>query len=49
MVLLSESAAGLQNCQNQISDYFKQWKLTVNTDKTKIVIFDKSGHKIKRY
>ena len=49
MVLLSESAAGLQNCLNQISDYFKQWKLTVNTDKTKIVIFNKSGHKIKRY
>ena len=32
MVLLSESAAGLQNCLNQISDYFKH---TVNTDKTK--------------
>ena len=32
MVLLAESAAGLQNCLNQISDYFKQWKLTVNTE-----------------
>ena len=38
MVLLSESATGLQNCLNQISHYFKQWKPTVNrpTDKKKL-------------
>ena len=49
MILLSESAKGLQTCLRKLSEYFVQWKLKVNIDKTKIVIFNKGGCKIKRF
>ena len=49
MILLSESATGLQTCLSKLSEYFDKWKLKVNIDKTKIVIFNKGGCKIKRF
>ena len=41
--LLSDSAQGLQSNLNQLDSYCKKWKLTVNTDKTKVMIFRKGG------
>ena len=44
LILLSKSKEGLQNCINKLSDYCKRWNLTVNTSKTQVVIFNKTGH-----
>ena len=43
IVLLSESAKGLQNCLNILDEYCKKWLLTVNTKKTKVLIMNKAG------
>lgn len=40
-ILLAESPAHLQSQLNQFSDYCERWKLKVNVDKTKIMIFGK--------
>jgi hypothetical protein len=42
-VLLSETAEGLQLHLNQLEDYCDRWCLTVNIEKTKIVVFRKGG------
>ena len=39
--LIAESEAGLQNLISAFEKYCKKWNLTVNVDKTKIVIFKK--------
>jgi hypothetical protein len=48
LVLISESAIGLQNCLNILSCYSDKWNLTVNLDKTKSMIFKKTGRKLTR-
>ena len=40
-VILSESPEGLQSCLNLYNDYCNQWKLQVNVNKSKIVVFAK--------
>ena len=47
LVLMSASKEGLQKCLDYLNIYCKKWKLKVNTDKTKILIFNKSGRLIK--
>jgi hypothetical protein len=42
-VLISETMEGLQNLLNSLELYCKKWKLYVNIDKTKIVVFRKGG------
>ena len=49
VVLLSQTASGLQNCINQMSNYCSMWQLSVNISKTKVVIFNKGGHRISRF
>ena len=49
IVLMSESAEGLQQCLDKLHTYTKQWNLTVNTSKTKVIIFNKDGHRITRH
>ena len=49
IILLSETPEGLQNCLNNLDIYCTQWKLEVNKKKTKIMIFNKSGQKLKSY
>lgn len=44
LVILSESQAGLQNSLNKLEKYCYKWQLTVNTNKTKIKIFQGSNH-----
>ena len=43
IVLFSKSPAGLQEKLNRLEDYCKDWCLSVNTSKTKIMIFNKAG------
>jgi hypothetical protein len=40
LVILSESEAGLQNSLNKINNYCNTWGLTVNTEKSKIMVFN---------
>ena len=47
LVLLSETAEGLQNCFDKLSSYCDQWNLEVNTDKTKVMIFNKRNRLLK--
>jgi len=49
LVLMSDSAMGLQNCISKLHNYCKQWNLTINHKKTQVIIFNKSGHTIKRF
>ena len=43
VVLLSTSEHGLQNCVNKLSKFSKDWKMSINTKKTKVLVFTKSG------
>ncbi len=49
IIIFSESAEGLQNGLNILFDYCQKWKLIVNTDKTKIMIFRKGGRNAVKY
>ena len=49
LVLISETHSGLQNCLSELYNYCKKWGLIINTDKTKVVIFNKTGHKYKNF
>ena len=42
-VIFSETRESLQSGLNSLSQYCKKWKMVLNTDKTKIVIFRKGG------
>ena len=44
IVICSKTSDGLQRGLNFLSDYCEKWKLVVNTDKTKILIFRKEGN-----
>ena len=46
MVLFAESPESLQHMLNTLHTYNKEWKLTLNVDKTKIMVF-RNGGKIK--
>lgn len=43
IVILSDSAAGLQKGFSSLYDYCQKWKLIVNTDKTNVLVFKKGG------
>ena len=45
-VILAQSAEDLQKGLNCLETYCKRYKLTVNTDKTRIMIFKKGGRNI---
>lgn len=49
LVLLSESYTGLQNCLNKLYSYTSRWNLAVNVNKTKVLFFNKGGHKMKNF
>ena len=42
-VILSDSIQGLQSSLNYLEMYCNKWNLSVNIDKTKIVVFRKGG------
>ena len=39
LLIISESEEGLQNCISILEQYCNRWKLEVNLDKTKVIIF----------
>ena len=41
LVILSKSRTGLQTCLNKLSSYCNSWILSINTKKTKVMIFQK--------
>ena len=43
VVLLSETAEGLQKCLDKLSQYSKKWGLEVNLKKTKSLVFNGTG------
>ena len=43
LVLLSTTAEGLQKCIDKVKEYCQNWKLNLNVQKTKIIIFNKQG------
>ena len=47
IVLLSNSAVGLQNLLNKLEQFCDRWNLVVNVQKTKIMIFNKTGRLMK--
>ena len=49
LVLISDSATGLQKCLTNLQHYCDKWCLKINIDKTKVLIFNKGGHKISRF
>ena len=46
-IVMAETPEQLQNALNAVSDYCSVWNVTVNTSKTKIVIFSRG--KVRRY
>ena len=48
IILISETSSGLQNSLNKLKLYCEKWHLTVNTNKTKIMIFNKGGRKLNK-
>ena len=44
ILLLAESAEGLQNCLNKLSEYCNKWQLSINIKKTKIIIFQQKKY-----
>ena len=47
--LKSETADGLQENINRLDAYCKKWILNINLSKTKVIIFNKGGHKISKF
>ena len=47
LVLLSTSGSGLQNCLTRLQNFSKAKHLTINTEKTKTMIFNYSGKLLK--
>jgi hypothetical protein len=47
IVLLSETKEGLQNAINNVKKYCDTWELAINPNKSKVMIFNKSGKFIK--
>jgi hypothetical protein len=43
VVLLSSSEKGLQNCIDKLVNFATDWKMSLNTKKTKVMVFTKSG------
>ena len=49
LVLISTTKEGLQNQLNVVNEYCSDWKLTLNTEKTKTIIFNKTGATLKKH
>ena len=49
IVLLSKTTKELQLLLHKLEDFCIKWNLKVNIDKTKIIIFNKSGRVLKGY
>ena len=46
-IILADSHEALQSALDGLSEYCEQWKLTVNTDKTKVVVFSRGHNRLR--
>ena len=46
LVIFSKSAHGLQKSIDRLSSYCDTWKLNINLDKTKVMLFQSNGNTI---
>ncbi len=49
LVIISKSAQGLQHALDNLHSYCLKWKLSVNIQKSNVMIFNKKGHIIKKF
>jgi hypothetical protein len=49
IILLSESAKGLQKSLDILKTYCDKWNLKINIGKTKVIVFNKSGRILKGF
>lgn len=49
LVILSTTSTGLQTALDKLDSYCTKWGLCLNMNKTKVMIFNKSGHLLKNY
>ena len=49
LIMMSNSAEGLQTCIDNLEEYCKKWHWTINTVKSKIIIFNESGKILNDY
>ena len=47
LVILSESAKGLQEKLDKLQNVCNDWCLSININKTKVIVFNKTGRLIK--
>ena len=47
IILMSDSACGLHSCIDKLELFCNKWNLSVNLDKTNVIIFNKSGRVLK--
>ena len=47
LILVSNSAEGLQNCMDKLSTFYNDWEMNINLDKTKTLVFS-SGSRQKK-
>ena len=43
VVMLSSTEKGLQNCVNKLYNVATDWKMSINTKKTKVLLFSKNS------
>ena len=49
LIIMSEKACGLQEALKKLNTYCQKWNLEINVEKTKIMIFNKSGKLMKKH
>ena len=49
LIMMSDSAEDLQTCIHNLEEYCKKWHLSINTAKSKIIIFKESGKILRDY
>ncbi len=47
LILIATSEKGLQSALNKLNEYCHIWRLSINTNKSKVIIFNKTGRVIK--
>ena len=47
LIMMSNSAEGLQTCIDNLEEYCKKWHLSINTAESKIIIFQKMAFEYK--
>ena len=49
LIMMSNSAKGLQICIHNLEEYCRKWHLSINAEKTKIIIFKELGKILRSY